>query len=727
MKFIDRVKFIDRLLKKIYNLPVENRIDAIRKILFETVLAVLCVLGFMAVIMGGVEVYLQGRWEIVFFYIGAYLPALICFFLREKIPYNTLTNIVLLDIYILSVLILGGVGLSGAGIPLLIAFCVLTTTFQGIGRGLISILMSVVAIVLIGSAMNTGLIPIDIVSMTNSTRMEAWFMASVVLLLIGSIIVVCLGVLQESLQKTIKSIQENALELQASNQQLETALKRQEKTEEKYRTMIEYSNDMIWTLDMAGHFTFFDTQTEKITGLKLDDWIGKSFVPLILEEDLPIIEKIFQRGFGGESLNYELRFKGQAENILTISVTTAPLLKNGEVNGLVSFGRDITEEKKLKSQLMLSQKMESIGTLAGGIAHDFNNILFPIIGYTEMLMEDVGRQSPFHSSLNKIYAGALRAKNLVSQILVFSRQDKNELKQMKIQPIIKEVLQLIRSTIPAMIKINQDISSDCGRICGDPTQLHQIIMNLTTNAYHAMEETGGELTITLKEIELDKFDMVTPDMKPGAYACLSVADTGMGMNKNLTEKIFVPFFTTKVKGKGTGMGLSVVHGIVTGMGGAVQVYSEPGEGTQFHVYFPVEKSNMMEQDIEKKDLIKGGVEKILLVDDEEAILTMEKEMLERLGYQVTHYSSSIDALEAFHDSPDKFDLVITDMAMPNLPGDKLAGELIRIRHDIPILMCTGFSENMTEEKAGSLGIKGFIMKPIVMKDFSQKIRGVLSF
>jgi PAS domain S-box-containing protein len=575
----------------------------------------------------------------------------------------------------------------------------MATTFQVIARGLVSILMSVVAILLIGTAMNTGLIPIDFVAMTNSTRMEAWFMASVLLLLIGSIMVVCLGVLQDSLQKTIKSIQENALELKASNQQLETAMKHQKKTEEKYRTMIEYSNDMIWTLDKAGHFTFFDKQTEKITGLKLDDWIGKSFIPLILEEDLPMIEKIFQRGLEGESLNYELKFKGRDEKILTISVTTAPILKDGEVNGLVSFGRDITEEKKLKAQLLLSQKMESIGTLAGGIAHDFNNILFPIMGHTEMLMEDVGGQSPFYSSLNKIYASALRAKNLVNQILTFSRQDKNELKLMKMQPIIKEVLQLIRSTIPAMIRINQDISPDCGVIRADPTQLHQIIMNLTTNASHAMEETGGELTITLKEIELGH-DIITPDMKPGGYACLSVADTGMG--------------------------LSVVHGIVTGMGGAVQVYSEPAKGTQFHVYFPLKKSCVTEQNIENIDPVKGGVEKILLVDDEQAILTMETKMLERLGYQVTPHSSSIQALEAFRDSPDKFDLVITDMAMPNLPGDKLALALNRIRHDIPIVMCTGFCENMTEEKAAISGVKGFLNKPIVMKDLLKKIREVLT-
>jgi PAS domain S-box-containing protein len=720
------VKLIEGLLDKIYTSPVENRIAAIRKILFETVLFFLCGLGFIAVLMGGVEVYLQGRWEIVFFYIGAYLPALICFFLRNKISYNTLTNIVLLDLYILSVLILGGVGLSGGGIPLLITFCILTTTFQGIGRGLISILMSVGAILSVGLAMSTGLIPIDLTAMTNSTRMEAWGMASVVVLLIGSTMVVCLGILQEALHKTIKGLQENARALQASNEQLETAMKRQRKAEDKFRTMIEYSNDMIWTLDRAGNFTFLDKQAQKITGLNANDWLGKSFVPLLLEEDLPLIEDIFQRGLEGESSTYELKFKKEDDNLLTISVTTAPIFKEGEITGLVSFGRDITEEKKLKARLLLSQKMESIGTLAGGIAHDFNNILFPIIGHTEMLMEDVGKQSPFHSSLNKIHSGAMRAKGLVNQILTFSRQDENELKLMKIQPIIKEVMLLIRSTIPAMIKINQDISPDCGVIRADSTQLHQIIMNLATNAYYSMKETGGELTITLKEIELGKYDLLTTNMKPGPHACLCVTDTGMGMDKNLTEKIFEPFFTTKEKGKGTGMGLSVVHGIVTGMGGAVQVYSEPGKGTRFNVYFPLDKSAGTQDNYQKQDPVKKGHEKILLVDDEDAILVMEKQMLERLGYQVTPFISSRKALDAFDKNPDEFDLVITDMAMPDLPGDKLAVALKRIRQDIPVLICTGFSENMTEEKAASLGISGVLMKPLLMKEFSQKIRAVLS-
>jgi len=395
----------------------------------------------------------------------------------------------------------------------------------------------------------------------------------------------------------------------------------------------------------------------------------------------------------------------------------------GEV-GLVIIS-DISEKKKLENQIQQSQKMESIGTLAGGIAHDFNNILFPIVGHTEMLLEDVSKDSPFRASLSQIYTGAMRASELVKQILTFSRQESGELKLMKMQPIIKEALKLIRSTIPTTIEIKQDISPACGVIKADPTKIHQIVMNLSTNAYHAMEETGGELKVSLNELELSTLDLINPDMATGVYVCLTVVDTGKGMDKNVINQIFDPFFTTKEKGKGTGLGLSVIHGIVTSMNGVIQVYSEPGKGTVFNVYLPVEKSPFAEQISDSNVKTQIGTEKILLVDDEETIISMEKLMLERLGYHVTSRTSSIEALEAFRAAPDKFDLVITDMAMPNMPGNKLSAELIKIRPDIPVLLCTGFSETMSEEKAASIGIKGFLWKPIVMKDLSQKIREVL--
>ncbi len=387
--------------------------------------------------------------------------------------------------------------------------------------------------------------------------------------------------------------------------------------------------------------------------------------------------------------------------------------------------RSEEEYKKLQKQFVQAQKMETIGTLAGGIAHDFNNILFPIVGHTEMLLEDIPEDSSFRDSLNEIYTSSLRAKELVKQILTFSRQDTSELKLMKLQPVIKEALKLIRSTIPTTIEITQDIRPDCGVIKADPTQIHQIVMNLTTNAYHAMEETGGKINVSLKEIELGEQDVLSLGLKPDVYACLRVSDTGMGMDKDLIEKIFDPFFTTKELDKGTGMGLSVVHGIVKNAGGSVHVYSEPDKGTEFQVYFPVEKSSFKEEKNQIKEKIQGGTEQILLVDDENVIIKMEKQMLERMGYKVVSCTNSIEALETFRANPYKFDLVITDMAMPNMPGDKLAAELTLIRPDIPILLCTGFSEIISEDKAMAIGIKGFLMKPVVMKNLSKKIRDVL--
>ncbi|MCK5163681.1 MAG: PAS domain S-box protein [Desulfobacula sp.] len=504
-------------------------------------------------------------------------------------------------------------------------------------------------------------------------------------------------------------------------------------SEQRFRDLFESITDLIYTQDLDGRFVSVNPAMHKLFGYGMDEFID--------HRATDFMEPEFRSGFRTQYLEMVKKqghhegitcyFKKNKEKVYIEYKSSLVKPDNGETY-ISGIGRDVTEKvlsekkvKKLQEQVAQSQKMESIGTLAGGIAHDFNNILFPIVGHTEMLLEDIPEDSPFCDSLNEIYTSSLRARDLVKQILTFSCQESGELKLMKVQPIIKEVLKLIRSTIPTTIEIKQDIQDECGVIKADPTQIHQIVMNLATNAYHAMEETGGELKASLKETKLSEYDMIAPNMEPGVYACLTIADTGVGMDRDLTKKIFDPFFTTKKKGKGTGMGLSVVHGIVLNMNGAIQVYSEPGEGTKVLIYFPVEKSLSENKATDLKTKIQGGTERVLLVDDEEAILLMEKQMLERMGYQVTSSTNSLEALEVFSNSPGKFDIVITDMAMPNMPGDELSAELIKIHPHIPVLLCTGFSETMSEEKAASLGIKGFLLKPVVMKDFDQKIREVL--
>jgi len=507
--------------------------------------------------------------------------------------------------------------------------------------------------------------------------------------------------------------------------EIKTALR---ESENRFRDISLSMADWIWETDGEAKFTYISQSIKDVLGYTPEELIGKTPFDFMPEDESvrvkEIVSKIISKSENIKDLeNWNIDKEGHRFFMLTSGI---PILDSeGKTQGYRGVNKNITTQRKLETQLQQSQKMESIGTLAGGIAHDFNNILFPIVGYSEMLLEDISEESPYRDSLNKIYKSSLRAKDLVNQILTFSRQETNELKLIKVQSIIKDALKLMRSTIPTTIKIKSYIKTDCRAIKADPTQIHQIVMNLTTNAYHAMEENGGELKVNFKEIELGEQDLTDLELKPGIYNCLIVADTGVGMDKDLTDKIFDPFFTTKKQGKGTGMGLSVVHGIVKNMDGAIHVYSEPGKGTEFHVYLPLGDPEKKQQETNVGMSIQGGTEHILLVDDEEVILTMGTKILERLGYQVTFFTQSIEALEAFSANPDGFDLIITDMTMPNLSGDKLSTELIKIRSDIPILLCTGFSENISERKAAALGIKGFLFKPIIMKELAQKIREVL--
>jgi len=391
----------------------------------------------------------------------------------------------------------------------------------------------------------------------------------------------------------------------------------------------------------------------------------------------------------------------------------------------LQIATDITELKRMEKRIREAQKMESIGNLAGGIAHDFNNILFPIVGLSEMLMDDLPSDSPEHQNVVEIYNAGRRGSDLVKQILTFSRQSEQKKLPTRIQQILKEVMRLCRSTIPADINITQDIQSDCSMVQADPTQIHQIAMNLITNAYHAVEPKSGEISVGLREVDIGFGQLSDRDLLPGRYALLSVSDTGTGIDPAIKGKILEPYFTTKEQGKGTGLGLAVVYGIVKEHHGDIKVYSELGKGTTFNVYLPIMAKAEKTSSVVRDEELPTGHEHILLVDDEEAIAKLERQMLERLGYKVTMRVNSLEALEAFKFNPDLFDLVISDMTMPQMTGDRFAHELIAIRPDIPIIICTGFSERLNQEKAANLGVKGILMKPIVKEEMATMVRNAL--
>jgi|GEM_PF-1866193 len=380
------------------------------------------------------------------------------------------------------------------------------------------------------------------------------------------------------------------------------------------------------------------------------------------------------------------------------------------------------EKDLLEERIRHYQKMEAIGTLAGGIAHDFNNVLSPIQGYAEMLLDDLPTHDPQYEMAQEIFQAASRAKELIEQILTFSRQGETKNQIVSLQIIVKEALKLLRSTIPKNIEIRPNIMSQCKPVFADPTSLHQVIMNLCTNAFHAVQEKGGAIDVALKEIQVTaEGQHGISGLPPGDYIRLTVSDTGCGMDKNTLEQIFNPYFTTKEEGKGTGLGLSISYGIIKKLNGDIKVYSEPNKGTTFHVYMPVTSIKKIRGPGENINIVKG-TEHILLVDDEGSIAQMEKTVLEKYGYRVSAFTSSIEALNAFEKEPASFDLLLTDMSMPGMTGDILVQHIKRIKENIPVIICTGFSENISNGNYANKGADGFLMKPVAIHKLIGEIR-----
>jgi signal transduction histidine kinase len=388
--------------------------------------------------------------------------------------------------------------------------------------------------------------------------------------------------------------------------------------------------------------------------------------------------------------------------------------------------------KKLSRQLQQSQKMEAIGTLAGGIAHDFNNILAIILGYTELAKVHAStscwnRNCPVSEDLDRVLQASARAKDLVRQILTFSRQQNDDKTPLQLGPVIKEALDLLRSSLPQSIEIKTKISSGKAQILANGTQLQQIIMNLGTNAHHAMRETGGILSVEIDTVIIQDFDEKSKSLllSPGRYLQIKVCDNGCGMERSILDKIFDPYFTTKPLGQGTGMGLAVVHGIVKGLDGLINVYSEPGKGTSFVIYLP----QLEEKTASPVELLAGpsptGNERILLIDDEILVAEMQARLLESLGYSVNHETDPLKALQSFSEDPKAYDLVLTDMTMPKMNGATLIQKIHEIQPTIPVILCTGFSELVNEAKARSLGVKAFAMKPLSRNSIAEIIRKAL--
>jgi two-component system cell cycle sensor histidine kinase/response regulator CckA len=500
-------------------------------------------------------------------------------------------------------------------------------------------------------------------------------------------------------------------------------------SEERFRTVIENFPDGVFVHDMEGRFILVNEAACKNSGYTQDELLGMTVADIDAESVVRSDrEKLWLRLQQSDFKRIETFNKRKDGSKYPVEVHINAITLKG-MPAILAVSRDVTERKqageekaRLEKQLRRSQKLETIGTLAGGIAHDFNNILTPIIGYADLALSELPATDPLVDYLSVILKAANRAKDLVRQILTFSRQIEKERKPLNVQVLIKEALRLLRLSIPSTIKISQHIDNSCDRVFADPAQIHQVIVNLCTNAFQAMEEKGGVLTIELTQLKIDASTAkIYPNLSENVYVRLTVCDTGIGMDESTIDRIFEPFFTTKSVDKGTGLGLSVVHGIVRSHYGDIVVHSEPGQGSKFHVYLPVIKNAV---DIDYKDAaaVLRGNESILVVDDEELVASVVKTMLRGLGYTVEVSNCGVEALKSFDRKPTGYDLVITDLTMPEITGLDLAKHIHTFHPDLPVILMTGYGEKLTSDIQKHYGIREVIGKPIEIRDLAAAIR-----
>ena len=495
-------------------------------------------------------------------------------------------------------------------------------------------------------------------------------------------------------------------------------------SEERYRTILENVLMGVYQVTVEGKFLFSNEKLIEMLGyasyeeLEAIDNISELYVRA--EERNHLVDEVIHKGFlVGE---FEFRRKDGQSIWVKLHVRKTKS-KEGEII-LEGLMEDVTQIRKMEAQLQQSQKLEAIGTLSGGIAHDFNNILSSIIGFTELSLDEVEHGTTLQNNLTEVLKAGNRARDLIKQIMTFSRKGEQERKPVQINPLIIETVRMLRSAIPTNIEIEEHITPEMLTIDANPTQMNQVMVNLVTNASHAIHE-NGIIEIGLEAVSLDEsIKNSYPDLLPGRYAKIFVSDNGCGIAKENLGLIFDPYFTTKDPDRGTGLGLAGVHGIVKTHGGHISVYSEVGKGTSFNVYFPiVDKNEKLQKTAE--DPIPTGNERILLVDDEQVILDLGEKTLKQLGYDVVVKNGGVEALTLFRADPDRFDLVITDMTMPKMTGDQLARELMKVRPNIPVILCTGFSSKISREQAKEIGIKAYAMKPLARREMAITVRNVL--
>lgn len=706
----------------------------------RVILMLLFVAVFPGLLVYVPSVILSARedlWHVVLGDTVLYLWAVILFF-RRSLSYRTRAVSFVLILYVVGLILLWVVGPYSAGPVWIFACPVIAAALMGFRASLVALAVNAATLVVLGGLIAYGYPGWDYrllhpVERWSVIVLNFMFLNTLVTIMVSRVLKGVQGLLEK--EKTIlASLEQKQAQLVETNRRLQREMtdRRQARTllresEERYRAISEYSHNAICIVDERGKIIWSNQQMVALAGYSLDRQYGAdSFVEFLAPESVDFIVTNFRTFLAGKPYEHHYSFhiiRADGEKRLCEAHMMDFKDQYGKRNLVVSM-LDITERKRLESQLLQAQKMEAIGTLSGGIAHDFNNMLSGMVGYTELAMmeTDEGRRQ---RDLQQVLKSCERATDLVKQILSFSRKTDVEMKPVDVRHIVREAAKLIRAAIPSTIEVRQSVAPQPLIVLANPTQIHQVVMNLCTNAAHAMRAKGGVLDIGLSLLEVAKHSpIVLPGLSPGAYARLEVRDSGAGIEPAILDKIFDPFFTTKADSEGTGLGLSVVYGIVKGHGGTVTVHSEVGAGTAFTVFLPLIAGEEMVRESAAGE-IPGGRERIFLVDDEPSLVALGEESLRRLGYDVFGFTDSVRALETFEKNPSVCDLVITDMTMPHMTGIDLSRAILKARAGMPVIVCTGHSDLIDEGSAKAEGIRELIIKPIHYKELAKVVRRLL--
>ena len=709
---------------------------------FTFVLLTICLAGLPALIKSSTGAFNDGHWIDLGGYIASYLIC-IAITIAGRIPFKVRAWLAIVMFFSLGVLSLFSVGPLGSGRIWIYFSAVFATLILGINAGVVVLAAQLILLICFDFLVNVRLSAWADLFFYSP---DIWKTTSVTFIFLNVVSVVAMGHLIQGLSRSFEHSREAGEQLRETTRQLTLRVQAHQKTivslqesEERWHFALEGAGDGVWDWHLATGQIYFSSRWKKMLGYDKnevgtapDEWFDrihpedKSHVLKRLDENLTGAVPPFQS-------RYRLRCKDGSYKWILDRGKVMTWDDQGRALRIIGTHADITPIKELENQrleyesrIQQMQKLEAIGTLAGGIAHDFNNILSPMIGYAEMIKEELTDKPNLQENMDEVLQAALRAKDLVNQILTFSRQESERLQPVKVQSLLSECLKLLRASIPRTVHIESVIDKRCGMVLAEPTKLHQVVMNLATNAFHAMELIGGTLWVFFEESLVEEASCPVPELPPGRYALLAIRDTGEGMEKEILDKIFEPYFTTKPRGKGTGLGLSVVHSIVKSFNGCVTARSRKGEGSEFCIYLPVMAREPVAPTLAGKTSIPHGSEHLLLVDDDKAVAGMTLQMLERLGYRVSMTMDSGEALKIFSEGPESFDLLITDMTMPRMTGVELLARVRAIRPDLPVILCSGFSDHVDEKSARDLKFNAYLAKPFSIRKMGEVVREVLA-